>query len=121
MFLVRMVLDSLGLTILIEEIAALIWGLRTGKELITVLWVNIVTNSLVTLLRYVSNQWIHFNGSGVITIAVLELAVLITEWRLFKKFLPRISHPFIFSLTLNAASYASGLLLPVILEALIRI
>ena len=111
-----MLLVSLGLTIITEEIAALIWGLRTAKDLVTVLWINVVTNSLVTLLRYCSNQWIHFEGSGTVTIIVLELAVLIAEWRLFKKFLPRIHYPFIFSLTMNAASYAAGLLMPVILQ-----
>ena len=113
-----MLLIPLGLTVIIEEIVALIWGLRTGKELLTVLWVNAVTNSLVTLIRYFSNQWIHFEGSGVITIIVLELAVLIAEWRLFKKFIPRLSYPFIFSLIMNAASYGAGLMLPVIYRAL---
>ena len=116
MFLVRMLLVSLGLTVIIEEIVALIWGLRRAGELLTVLWVNAVTNSLVTQLKYFSNQWIHFSGSDIITIIVLELAVLISEWRLFRKFLPRISHPFLFSLTMNAASYAAGLLMPVIIR-----
>lgn len=118
MFLIRMLLYPLGLTIIIEEIAAIIWGCRKIRELAAVLWINAVTNPLVTLLRYFSNQQIHFEGASVVTIVVLELAVLIAEWRLFKKFLPRLSHPFVFSLTLNAASYAGGLLLPVFLKAL---
>ena len=111
-----MILIQLGITLIIEETAALLWGLRRVRELMAVLWINAVTNPLVTVLRYLSNQWIHFEGSGVITIVVLELAVLLAEWRLFKRFIPRISHPLVFSLVMNASSYAGGLLIPSIMR-----
>ena len=116
MFLVRMFIISLLLTVAAEEIAALLWGVRRPKDFLTVLWVNAVTNLSVTALRYLSNQTVPSPTWRSVILIILELAVLFTEWRLFRKFLIQNRHPFLMSLTMNAASYGAGLLLPLIMR-----
>ena len=115
MFLLRMFLIPYILTVLTEEIAALIWGYRSVKDLLTVLWINTVTNLSVTALRYGSNQLFHSQTASILTLIVLELAVLLCEWRLFRRFLSKGLYFFLFSLIMNAASYGAGYLLPVIM------
>ena len=116
MFLVRMFGIPLLLTIAAEEIVALFWGVRKLRDFLTILWVNVVTNLSVTALRYLSNQNIPSQAWRNVILIVLEVAVLFAEWGLFRKFLIKNRHPFLMSLTMNAASYGAGLLLPVILR-----
>ena len=115
MFWLRMFLFPYLITIVIEEAAALLWGYRSGKDLLTVLWINTVTNPLVTLLRYLSAQFLPSQGMRTAILIAAEILVVLSEWLLFRKFLSKGKHFFWFSLCLNAASYAAGLwLLPLV-------
>ena len=107
------------LTLVVEELAALIWGYRKGKDLATVWWVNTVTNPLVTLIRYLLTQHVHSSDARTWILIAVEVLVVLAEWLLFRRFLSKGKHFFLFSLSLNAASYGAGLLLPSILGLLV--
>lgn len=117
-FWLRLFLIPYLLTLVIEELAALIWGYRKWKDLATVWWVNTVTNPLVTLIRYLLTQNVHSSDARTWILIAVEVLVVLAEWLLFRRFLSKGSHHFLFSLSLNAASYGAGLLLPVILPLL---
>ena len=118
-FWLRLFLIPYVLTLVIEELATLIWGYRSGKDLATVWWVNTVTNPLVTLIRYLLTQNVHSSEARTWIMIAVEILVVLAEWRLFQRFLSKGKHFFLFSLSLNAASYGAGLLLPVILQLLV--
>ena len=118
MFWLRLFMIPYLLTLVIEELAALIWGYRKGKDLLTVWWVNTVTNPLVTLIRYLLTQHLHSANTRTWILIAVEILVVLAEWRLFRRFLGKGNHYFLFSLSLNAASFGAGLLLPVILKLL---
>ncbi|MBQ9030531.1 MAG: hypothetical protein IJ106_03645 [Parasporobacterium sp.] len=116
MFYVRLFLIPYLATVLAEEFISLLWGYRSRKQILTVLWVNALTNLPVTALRYLSGQWI---GSGTLRTGILiflEAAVVLAEWCLFKKHMGKGQYFLLFSLVMNAGSFGAGLLIPVILQ-----
>ena len=115
MFVLRLFLIPLLLTILVEEIIALIWGYRSRRDLLVVFLVNLVTNPAVTALRYLAGQYLPAPIHRTLILIFLEILVLLAEWFLFRRFLSKGRHFFLFSLTMNAASFAAGFLLPVIM------
>ena len=121
MYLVRMFVISYLLTVVVEEIAALIWGYRKAKDLLTVLWINTVTNPVAVGLRFLSAQFVPSQIWRTMIILVVELGVVLAEWRLFRRFLSKGKYPFFFSLTLNAASYGSGYLIPLLLPLIMKL
>ena len=120
MFWLRLFLVPYLLTLIVEEAAALLWGYRSGKDLLTVLWVNTITNPLVTLLRYLSAQFLSSLEMRTGILIVAEILVVLSEWLLFRSFLSKGKHFFWFSLCLNAASYGAGLWLGPIALRLLR-
>ena len=120
MFWLRLFLVPYLLTLIVEEAAALLWGYRSGKDLLTVLWVNTITNPLVTLLRYLSAQFLPSLEMRTEILIVAEILVVLSEWLLFRSFLSKGKHFFWFSLCLNAASYGAGLWLDPIALRLLR-
>ena len=78
--------------------------------------VNTLTNPVVTALRYLSGQTVPSEALRTVILVVLEIAVLLSEWKLFEKFLSKGRHFFLFSLLLNAASFGAGLLVPLLLQ-----
>ncbi|MDO4489745.1 MAG: hypothetical protein Q4B85_01530 [Lachnospiraceae bacterium] len=97
----------LCITIVLETLVAVLWGIRTRRELLVVLLVNSITNPVVNLiLGYVMfyGQMEGYRG----TLVVLELLVFFTEGVLFRIFLPQLKHPFLFSACLNAGSFFGG-------------
>ena len=118
MFWIRLFAIPLLLTVVVEEIGALLWGARSLQDLLAILWINVITNLPVTALRYLSGQILPAPGWRTAIVILLELMVIWAEWKLFRRFLHSNRHSFLTSVTLNAASYGAGLLLPVILALL---
>ena len=116
MFFLRFFLIPYLITIFVELILAVLWGYRSRRDLLVVFLVNTLTNPAVTALRYLSGQKVPSATLRTVILIVLEIAVLLSEWKLFQKFLSKGRHFFLFSLSLNAASFGAGLLVPILLQ-----
>lgn len=88
---------SLGLTLVFEVPIAWLWGLR-GRQLLTVLAANVMTNPLAVAL--------HLWGIPQLPI---ELAVVLAEGWAYSLHFNR--HPWRLALTSNAISWGIGLFL----------
>lgn len=88
---------SLGLTLLIEVPIAYAWGLR-GRELVTVLAANVMTNPLAVAL--------YLNGVPQLPI---ELGVVLAEGFAYACHLEK--RPWLLVLVSNALSWGLGLLI----------
>lgn len=91
----------LGLTLLIELPIAYFWGLR-GRELVTVLVANVMTNPLAVAL----------NLCGIPQVPI-ELGVVLAEGLAYRLHFDK--RPWLLALISNAVSWGIGLLLPFIL------
>lgn len=88
---------SLGLTLAIELPIAYLWGLR-GRQLLTVLIANVMTNPLAVAL--------HLTGLPQLPI---EIGVVLAEGFAYSLHFDR--RPWLLSLVSNAISWGIGLLL----------
>lgn len=95
---------SLLLTLLLESIFGLIWGVKGKGDWLLLLLVNVVTNPIVVTLHYCVSSFWGFT-------LVLELAAVTAEWLAYRKW-GKTTHPaFLFALCANVFSYFSGLLI----------
>ena len=99
------------LTIIIECLIALILGIRSKKDIINVVLVNIVTNPIVVTVPYL--VYILFNYDYYkYSIYILEVLAFLTEGLIYLKVLDyKKINPIILSAILNISSYGIGLLL----------
>ena len=100
---------SLLLTLVLEEIFALIWGLRGWREWAVVALVNLLTNPAVVLLYHLSTGLCGLNPVGVTL--VLECAAMAVEWRCYRSCSEQLKRPFLFALLANVISYGIGCIL----------
>ena len=71
---------SLGLTLILESIFGLIWGVKGKRDWLLLLLVNVVTNPIVVTLHYcVSSFW-------AVTL-VLEIGAVLAEWLAYRKYI----------------------------------
>lgn len=103
-------LICLSSTIVIELIMSLLLGIRSKKDILNVILVNIMTNPLVvSILMYITYNRL-FNTT--ISIIILEILVILTEGFTYKKVLTFDKiNPYVLSLILNISSYFIGGLL----------
>lgn len=103
-------LICLSSTIVIELIMSLLLGIRSKKDILNVILVNIMTNPLVvSILMYITYNRL-FNIT--ISIIILEILVVLTEGFTYKKVLTFDKiNPYVLSLILNISSYFIGGLL----------
>ncbi|MDO4616736.1 MAG: hypothetical protein Q4B03_04685 [Lachnospiraceae bacterium] len=95
------------ITLVYENAVAALWGLREKRAYLVVFLVNTLTNPLLNvLLRQIGQHYSY--DSYRLAVPVLEVLIWAAEGFLFRRFLPEIRHPFLFSLSLNAASYLFG-------------
>lgn len=106
-------LVPLALTAALEAIVGLCFGL-SKKEQLMLLLINCVTNLSLNLLLYIYG--LLFSCGASIATYALEVAVVLTEWRLMKAFSPGRKNVLLFSFVANACSFGFGLLLPLILS-----
>lgn len=102
---------SLVLTIIIELSISLILGIKTYNDIRTIILVNICTNPIVVyianIINLLNNNWIY-----ILVVIILEMIVVIVEFKLYNKYLKDYSKSkFIFSLVNNISSYMIGVLI----------
>ncbi len=98
---------SLGLTVALELVFALIFGVRGIRELSLVALVNVVTNPAVVLCYYLSSEYTQI--PPVCAKIILEASAILAEWLLYKKLSGSIGRPFLFALCANLFSFGAGL------------
>ena len=97
---------SLALTLVLEDLFALIWGLRGRRELGVVALVNVLTNPPVVLLHHTAIGLLGWNVA-VVTV-VLETAAVLVEWRCYRLCSQQLRRPLLFALLANVFSYGAG-------------
>ncbi len=103
---------SLFLTLLLEGLFALIWGLRGWREWAVLALVNLLTNPTVVLLYHLSTGLWGMNA--VLVTLVLECSAVVVEWRCYKSCSYQLKRPFLFALFANAFSYGVGFIIQLI-------
>lgn len=107
MSLLLQMVRPLLVTILLEGIAAWIWGYRRKREQFQILLVNVITNPIVNVASIFLNLYcpIPVVLKGIL---LLELLVILAEALLFRYFLDECRHPVLMAVFLNAVSYYVG-------------
>lgn len=100
-------LISLVLTLLLEGLLALLWGIR-GRDLWLVALVNILTNPLVVL-------WHNLVPGVLLGTALPEILAVSAEACIYLHKDNAIARPILFSICANAFSFGTGLVLNLIL------
>ncbi|MBR4461463.1 MAG: hypothetical protein IKS51_02645 [Erysipelotrichaceae bacterium] len=102
-------LKPLLLTILFEMIAAYILGLRTKKELLLTVLVNIITNPLLVYFSLILMYHLGIKTGTILTYVLLEPLVIYAEYLIYKNCLSDRNCLFL-SVILNLVSILGGLL-----------
>lgn len=100
------------ITILIEVPIAWLMGVRKREEITSVILVNIITNPLANYCLIANNRFGLIVENNV-AVLILELLVVIIEWRLLSYVWPHRSRYFCLavSLLINLASFLLGFIL----------
>jgi hypothetical protein len=103
--------EALFLTIAIEFGVAWIFRLRSKTELLTIAFINLITNPLLNYLILV-NGYFQLISQNIILVLILEVGVVLVEWRLLLYVLRQdVRKMFILSVVMNGLSYIAGLLI----------
>jgi hypothetical protein len=103
--------EALVLTIAVELIVARVFGLRSKKELLTIVLVNVITNPLLNYLLMVNGHFRLISQTKVLML-FLEAGIVIVEWRLLVWALEQKANKMLaLSAVMNASSFIAGLLL----------
>ena len=97
---------SLALTLVLEELFALLWGLRGRRELTVVALVNVLTNPPVVLLYHTAVGLWGWPAAPVTIL--LEGAAVAVEWRCYRLCSDQLQRPLLFALLANLFSYGAG-------------
>ena len=105
---------ALGLTLLVELSAALAMGWRTRNDLAGVAAVSVITNPFFVLSVYV--LLLIFRDLSLISLVlfmvVLEIVIILVEWRLLRWALKKDSRKtMLLSAVMNTLSFAAGLVI----------
>ena len=97
------------LTVVMEESAALVVGVRKGFDLAVILFTNTLTNP-IAVFSDMSLQ-AYTSIPRPVYVVIIELAVFITEALIYKKLLfTKKPSPLVLSLILNGVSFVAGML-----------
>ena len=95
------------LTLVLEEVTALIVGVRKGFDLTVILFSNLLTNPVVVFSGMLLASFTEIPRPAYVI--VLELATYITEALIYRKLLfTKKPSPFLLSLILNSVSFFVG-------------
>ena len=113
-YLIRMFGISLALTLATELAIAFLFGLRTRKNMLLVVLVNVLTNPPAVLCNWLCRLYLpHYNRVPVQL--VIEAAVVIVEAFVYCRFARdeqrQIKRPVLLALTANGCSWLLGLLI----------
>lgn len=103
------ILFAFTLTLALELVFALAWGLRR-QQLWMVVLMNLLTNPAANALY--SFMTVYLGWSRFWPALILELAVIAAEWLCCRDFMEK---PWCFVILVNVFSYAAGLLLQTII------
>lgn len=113
MYFLRMFGISLGLTLALEVPVAYIIGVRSGRGMLIVILVNILTNPLAVLAAYTLR--LHYPQAGRFLVELpIEAVVWTAEALIYRGFFEEgktIPRPVLTAILCNAVSYGFGLLL----------
>lgn len=107
--LLHSLLISLVLTLALELLFALVWGVRK-RGLVLVLLMNILTNPTVVLLHFFCIAFLGW--TGFFPVLILELAAIVVEAFCCHGVVPK---PWLFAFCINLFSYTMGELLQLLL------
>lgn len=112
-YLIRMFGISLALTLAIELAAAYLLGLRTGKSLLPVVLVNVLTNPPAVLCNWLCRLYLPNYHRAAVQL-VIEAAVILVEAFVYCRFARnegrQIKRPVLLAFTANGCSWLLGLL-----------
>lgn len=95
---------SLALTLLLEGLFGLLWGVRGRGDWRLLLLVNVITNPIVVTLHYcVSSVWTFT--------LLLELSAVTAEYLVYRRWGKTTRPAFLFALCANCFSYFTGVIL----------
>jgi len=98
----------LSLTIMIELIIAIIFGIRDKKDIYLVILAQVLTNPVVVLTTTFASLKFSYTVY-IIIVAIMELLAIIVEGLLYKNYLKKQTiNPFAFALFLNMISFIMG-------------
>lgn len=104
---------SLLLTIVIEGIVAVCWGLRSRKKLRLVFLVNVLTNPAAVLLHWLYQ--VYVGGASLPVQIVIETVVVTAEACIYRSFAGeedyQMKRPVLFAIVANGLSWGIGGLL----------
>lgn len=100
------------LTIFLETFLAIILKVRTKKDILNIILVNILTNPIVVIVPFLLNRYGRYARN--ISLFILELLTFITEGYIYQKTLKyQKIKPYTLSLILNLFSFGMGLLIKI--------
>ena len=101
---------SLLLTVLIEGLVALLWGLRGKKSFLLVLLVNVLTNPAAVLVYWLYQMYAGDNS--MLVQIMIELVVVMTEAYVYRSFAAddrfQIPRPIRLAIVANVFSWGIG-------------
>ena len=107
------ILKPLIATIIIESIVAYLLKIRNKDELINIALINIITNTILTLIIQIYVYYFGFDTINIlkfIIIPILEIIIIIIESKLFKKYLKEDRNYLKISFILNMSSFIGGII-----------
>lgn len=107
-FLPKVMFNCLIITIILEVFTALIFKVRSTKDLLNIVLINIVTNPVLVVITYYVNIYYSMKVYYIVLI-ILELCVVFIEGFVYKKYLKfKNINPFVLAFILNCSSYFIG-------------
>lgn len=101
-------ISSYVITIATETAAALLFRIKSARDLTVVLAANTLTNPLINLLYMLAVLKLGIVGARPLLFA-MEAAVVICEALIYRKLIPTLERPFAFSFAANMASFLMGI------------
>jgi len=104
----QVLLTCLITTIVVEIVLAYLFKVKSKKDYLNIILVNIITNPIVVLFPYIIYLY-HGITARYISLAILELLAFLTEGFIYYKFLKyKKINGYLLSLILNLSSYIIG-------------
>ena len=104
---------SFVITAAFETVTALFFKIRRARDLGVVLLSNILTNPLLNLFYMLAVLKMGIAGARIVLI-MMEALVITGEALIYRKLIPSLAHPFLFSLTANLLSFCGGTLMTIL-------
>lgn len=105
--LIRQILRPYLVTVILEMLTAWMLRIRKKEDFWIIFLVNTITNPILNLLLFLLGLYAPYAFSRA-ALPVMEVVIVLAEGFLFRGFIKKLKHPFLFSLILNAVSFFAG-------------